>query len=127
MSTNVEQCRSCRKLFPFLARGICGECITTTEDEFERVRDYLRENDGASISQISEGTDVSERSIVGWMNEGRLERHGTSRLSAEEEAEQQEARKRLLAGMADAVEEAAAATAEDEYKRRAGMRYRRDS
>lgn len=125
MSTNVEQCRSCKKLFPFLARGVCGDCIKKTEDEFERVRDYLRENDGAPISQISEETDVSERSIIGWMNEGRLERHGTSRLSAEEEAEQQEARKRLLEGMSEAVDQAAATDAKDEYYRRAGMRARR--
>ena len=125
MSTNVEQCRSCKKLFPFLARGVCADCLQTTEDEFERVRDYLREHDGAAISTVAAETGVSERSIIGWMNEGRLERHGTSRLSAEEAAQQQEARRRLLEGMADAVEEAAA-TAEEEQARRVGMRSRRD-
>ena len=125
MSTNVEQCRSCKKLFPFLARGVCADWLKKTEDEFERVRVYLREYDGAAIARVAEETGVSERRIVGWMNEGRLERHGTSRLSDEEAAEQQEARKRLLEGMAESVDQAAA-TAEEEYTRRVGMRSRRD-
>ena len=123
----VEQCKSCGKIFDFLARGVCRDCLDTAESEYERVRDWLRDHPGTAIPEVAEATEVSEAQIVQWMQEGRLEKHGASGLSTEEAAEQATTRERILSKMTptEAEAEAQLAAARDFEARRRGMRSRR--
>lgn len=70
--SNVETCRECGRLFGFLPRGICVECQDLREQRFQAVKEYLRDNPGASVLQTATATDVEEGLIVGWIREGRL-------------------------------------------------------
>ena len=69
----VEQCRSCGRLFPYLARGWCSDCLETKEREFRAVRDYLRDKPGSPIPLVAADTGVEEERIVEFIREGRLE------------------------------------------------------
>lgn len=71
---NLKNCPKCRKLFtPTPGHMICPECEKKEEQEFQRVRDYLRENRGADINIVSEETQVSTKKILKYLREGRLE------------------------------------------------------
>ena len=54
--SDVETCRECGRLFGFLPRGICVDCQDLREQRFQAVKDYLRENAGASILQTATET-----------------------------------------------------------------------
>ncbi len=75
MST-VEACRECGRLFGFLPRGVCVDCQDLREQRFQAVKEYLRDNRGASILQTATDTGVEEGLIVGWIREGRLQYSG---------------------------------------------------
>ena len=74
--SDVEACRECGRLFGFLPRGVCIDCQDLREQRFQAVKDYLRENAGASILQTATETGVEEGLIVGWVREGRLQYAG---------------------------------------------------
>lgn len=69
----VKNCKSCGRLFNYLTGPrLCGECKQKLEDKFMEVRDYIRDNPHASISQISEEMDVTTSQIHQWIREERL-------------------------------------------------------
>lgn len=70
---DVKSCRSCGKLFNYLAGPpICQSCKKKLEDKFIEVRDYIREHESATIQQISDDNDVSVKQIKQWVREERL-------------------------------------------------------
>lgn len=70
---DVKSCRSCGRLFNYLAGPpICQACKKKMEDKFIEVRDYIREHDSASMQQISDDNDVSVKQIKQWVREERL-------------------------------------------------------
>lgn len=70
---DVRSCRSCGRLFNYLQGApICPACKKRLEEKFIEVRDYVRENETASIKQISEDNDVSVKQIKQWVREERL-------------------------------------------------------
>jgi hypothetical protein len=70
--TPVETCRDCGGLFGYLPRGICADCQDVREERFQAVRDHLRDNGDASITQTSDATGVDEGLIVAFIRDGRL-------------------------------------------------------
>ncbi|WP_250277325.1 MerR family transcriptional regulator [[Clostridium] colinum] len=71
---SIKNCPKCKKIFsPVGGSLICSECVKEEEKEFEKVRDYLRENRGANINIVSEETGVSTKKIFKYLREGRLE------------------------------------------------------
>lgn len=71
---NIKNCPRCGKIFsPTGGSLICKDCLKAEEQEFEKVRDYLRENRGADINIVSEETGVSTKKIIKYLKEGRLE------------------------------------------------------
>lgn len=51
---------------------ICPKCIEKREREFERCRDYLRDNPKTNLTGLSEATDVPVQQIIRFIIEGRL-------------------------------------------------------
>ena len=47
-------------------------CKQKLEDKFIQVRDYIRENDSATMQQIAEDNEVSVKQIKQWVREERL-------------------------------------------------------
>ena len=71
---NIKNCPKCRKIFsPMVGQVICSDCIKEEEEEFEKVKGYLRENRGTGINIVSDETGVSIKKILKYLREGRLE------------------------------------------------------
>lgn len=121
--TAVQSCKGCGKLFSFLARGICPECIDLREERFQTVREWLRDNPGGSIMGACQATGVEERLVAEFIREGRLEFAGAG--AAPESARDQQVREALrakLVGEMTAQAEAAQSAAGQQMRR--GMRTR---
>lgn len=70
---DVRSCRSCGRLFNYLqGPPICPGCRKKLEEKFTQVKDYIRENETATIHRISEDNDVSVKQIRQWIREERL-------------------------------------------------------
>ncbi len=71
---NVRNCRKCGRLFNYLVGPrLCMACRESLEADFQRVKEYIRENKGATISQVSEECEVEISQIYQWLREERLE------------------------------------------------------
>lgn len=69
----VKSCKSCGRLFNYMqGMPICPSCKKKLEDKFVDVKNYIRENDSATVQEISEATDVSVKQIKQWVREERL-------------------------------------------------------
>lgn len=70
----VRNCKGCGTLFNFIGGApLCANCQKDLEKKYEEVKDYLYDNPGASIQQVSESNDVSVAQIKKWVREERLE------------------------------------------------------
>jgi hypothetical protein len=77
----IKSCEICNR--PFLFRGgiqVCDMCRETDREDYERVRDYVRENPGATIKEVEDSCDVTAKNIRRYLEEGRLEVAENSKL-----------------------------------------------
>ncbi|MDA8233875.1 MAG: hypothetical protein M0Z31_03530 [Clostridia bacterium] len=68
----VKNCVKCGKLFMYVNRSVCPECVEKEEQDYNKVRDYLREHPGAQVEEIGRETGVEENLIMRFLREGRL-------------------------------------------------------
>jgi len=68
----LKNCPECGKLFVYVHRNLCPDCLKKDEENFEQVREYLNNNPKATIEEVSKGTDVPVKKILGYLKEGRL-------------------------------------------------------
>lgn len=72
--TDVKNCKRCGRVFNYLGGyQLCPMCKKQDEDDFKRVKDYLYENPGATISHIAGELSISVEKIKRFLREGRLE------------------------------------------------------
>ncbi len=70
----VRNCRRCKKIFMFVTGPqICEACKKLEEEEFERVRAFLKEFPGATIQEVSRETEVPAQAIYRYLKDGRIE------------------------------------------------------
>lgn len=70
---DVRNCRRCKRLFNYIGgTQICPTCQALLEDEFQKVKEYLREHPKATMVVISEDNEVSVQQIKQWIREERL-------------------------------------------------------
>lgn len=69
---NLANCPECGKLYVKNLRGMCSDCIKDIERKYEVCNQYLRENKGAVITELSEETGVSIKQITVFIREGRI-------------------------------------------------------
>jgi len=71
---NVRNCRKCGRIFNYVVGPhLCPACRESLEADFQRVKEYIRENKGATISQVSEECEVEISQIHQWLRDERLE------------------------------------------------------
>lgn len=76
---NIKVCKKCRRMFNyFMGESICPACRQKIEEDFQRVKTYIRKEPNASIAQVSEECDVSPEQIRQWLREERLYLTGES-------------------------------------------------
>lgn len=74
MSMNVRNCKKCGRIFNYVSGvPICPSCREGMEKKFQEVKDYIRENRQAGITEVAEVCEVEVRQIKQWVREERLE------------------------------------------------------
>jgi ribosomal protein L32 len=68
----LRNCLECGSLFQYRGKSICPGCTVTEELEFAAVYNYVSENKGVSIEQVSEATGVGARKILRFLRDERL-------------------------------------------------------
>jgi len=68
----VKQCEFCRAPFQTLGNRLCGDCHAQLDEDFITIREYLYENEGAGIEEVSEATGVPRKIILYLLKEERL-------------------------------------------------------
>ncbi|MFB5266732.1 TIGR03826 family flagellar region protein [Paenibacillus enshidis] len=69
---NIDNCPRCGKLYAVNIRELCLNCIKDIEREYEVCVQYLRDNRGSNIQELSEATEVSVKQITKFIREGRI-------------------------------------------------------
>ncbi|WP_127568957.1 TIGR03826 family flagellar region protein [Paenibacillus xylaniclasticus] len=69
---NLDNCPRCGRLYLKNPQEICPVCIKETDHMYELCAQYLRENRGATIYEVSEATEVSIPQITKFIREGRI-------------------------------------------------------
>ena len=70
---NVRNCRSCGKLFNYIAgTPICPNCKEELEKKFQEVKQYIYDNRNTTVAAVAEECDVDESIIRQWVREERL-------------------------------------------------------
>ncbi|BCN32769.1 flagellar protein [Anaeromicropila herbilytica] len=69
----ILNCRDCGKLYSYTSGPrLCPECVKKLDEKFIEVKEYIRENPGVSLYQVSEEMEVSVNQIKAWIREERL-------------------------------------------------------
>lgn len=69
---NVGNCPKCGKLFMKNILDVCPSCVKEIEKQYEQCVNYLRENRGSTIQELSDATGVPYRQVVKFIREGRI-------------------------------------------------------
>lgn len=73
MTLDLKNCKNCGRAYQYDGNAYCKRCRQDSEEEYKRVKEYLYDNPGASVAEVSEETEVSEKKILKFLREGRLE------------------------------------------------------
>lgn len=72
--SELRNCKKCGKMFSYSSGTlICPNCISKDEEDFKNVRQYLYENPGATLPEVSTVLEISAEKIKRFLREGRLE------------------------------------------------------
>jgi len=70
---NLRNCNKCGRAFAYKGIDICNRCASDDEESFKKVKEYLYDHPGATVTEVSEETEVSERQILRYLRESRIE------------------------------------------------------
>ena len=69
----VRACRSCKRLFNYIAGPVrCPACSEALEKKFQQVKSYIWDHKTATLQEISEANDVAVGQLRQWVREERL-------------------------------------------------------
>ncbi|MGM0438620.1 MAG: flagellar protein [Bacillota bacterium] len=69
----IRNCKRCGKIFHYDGvHKICNNCRMKEEEDFEKVKEYLRENPKSSINTVSDETGVEKKTIIEFIKNDRL-------------------------------------------------------
>lgn len=66
----LANCQECGGLYQQVREKICPSCKKIREKEVNKVKKFLRKNPGASIVEVSEGTEIEEERILDFIRDG---------------------------------------------------------
>ena len=70
----LKNCKRCRKIIMYaMGPQLCDDCKRLEEEDFNKVRKFVRDYPGATIQEVSDATEVSQNTIHKYLREGRLE------------------------------------------------------
>lgn len=68
----LRNCPVCGRVFNYVGKSMCPECVRREDQDYDAVADYLYKHPNASVTEVSEATDVREELILRFLREGRL-------------------------------------------------------
>lgn len=69
----VKNCKRCGRIYQYIGgKPLCYDCKEDDEKDFQRVKEYLYEHPNASMSAVSEATDISIATIRQYLRDERL-------------------------------------------------------
>ena len=68
----LANCPECGKLYVENAARVCPDCYRKQEEDAERVVEYLRDVDKATLEEIHEATGVKHKIILRLIRSGRI-------------------------------------------------------
>lgn len=69
----LKNCAECNRVFSHPTRELCQECHDETLKSYDAVRNYLKENPGATVAQVAQDTEVAVELIYDYIRQGRLD------------------------------------------------------
>lgn len=70
---SIRNCKRCGKIYQYDGvHKICKNCRAQLEKDFEKVKEFLKENPDSSISVVSEETGVKKKTIIEFIKNNRL-------------------------------------------------------
>ncbi|HPW58239.1 MAG TPA: hypothetical protein PLK58_06345 [Candidatus Rifleibacterium sp.] len=81
IDNKLISCRVCGIIMVKLARDVCPTCFRQEEELFQKVKNFLRTNPGASVTQVAEHAGCDEDQVQAFINSGRLERVGLRKVA----------------------------------------------
>ncbi len=75
LKSEEKCCKKCGRLFMYYGVGhmYCPSCAKADSIIFAKVKEYLYEHGASSLKEVALATDVSEKKIMTYLREGRLE------------------------------------------------------
>lgn len=71
---NVRNCRKCGRIFNYVVGPLqCPVCREKMEEKFLEVKEFIKENPGVGIAEVSTECDVETSQIQRWLREERLQ------------------------------------------------------
>lgn len=71
---DLRNCRRCGRMYTYIGgQPICPDCKKADEEIFKKVKEFLYDNPGATLSQVAITLEVSVEKIKMFLREGRLE------------------------------------------------------
>jgi uncharacterized OB-fold protein len=70
---SIRNCPECGRLFQYVFKNICPNCINREESDRAIIRTFLQEHPKTSIPEISEITGVHTKVVIRMLKDGRLE------------------------------------------------------
>lgn len=69
---DIRNCPQCGRIFQYMGKNLCADCLKEEDAVFERVRRHLHDHEGASVDEVAEATGVEPKKIMRFLREGRL-------------------------------------------------------
>ncbi|MBS4025737.1 MAG: MerR family transcriptional regulator [Clostridia bacterium] len=70
---DVRNCAECGRIYAYNGKLICHKCMEIEENEFQQVKQYLWDNPGANVVEVTEATGIVEKKVMRYLREGRLQ------------------------------------------------------
>ena len=68
----IRSCLNCERAFAYDDNDLCPKCRHGDDPDFKIVKEYLYDNPGADIKQVSKDTEVAIKKILMYLKEGRI-------------------------------------------------------
>lgn len=70
---DLRNCIKCGRVFSYKGSEACSRCGENEEESFKKVKEYLYDNPGATVQEVSDETEVSEKLILKFLRDNRIE------------------------------------------------------
>lgn len=72
VTVELINCIICGRLFKSEEGTICSKCLEDKESPYQKVKDYIFFNRGASVFDVAEATGVEVKLILKYIKEGKI-------------------------------------------------------